>query len=141
MIIDTGRRLTWTFMGIALPSIHAVPIPEPLTRRLKVEYSDAREAERTRGGGPCFRDVLAALDDPRLAVFHPARYVNLGLEVHQDYVLGRPGKGEPVLIELVLRERSNEEAGYVLEMVEVLDARTHPDWLAQYRARGKKGRR
>ncbi|WPB78090.1 hypothetical protein KYC5002_02845 [Archangium violaceum] len=45
-----------------------------------------------------------------------------------------------MLIELVLRERSNEPQGYLLEMVDVQDSSTHPDWLADYRHQ-KKARR
>ena len=66
--------------------------------------------------------------------------MNLGLQITQDYVLGGLGRGRWVLIELVLRARSNEPQGYLLEMVDVRDATTHPDWLADYR-RQKKARR
>jgi hypothetical protein len=137
MLIDTGRRLGWTFLGLALPSIQAVPGPEWMTRELRVLYSDEHEAERRRAGALTFQDALSALEDPRLQVFHHQEFPHPGQEIHQDYVLGRLGKRGWVLIELVLRERANEEAGYLLEMVEVLDARTRPDWLAQYQGKKK----
>jgi hypothetical protein len=138
MLIDTGRRLGWTFLGLTLPSHQSVPNPEWLTRELRVFYSDEHEAERRRAGALTFQDALPALEDPRLRVFHHQAFPHPGQEFHQDYVLGRLGQRGWVLIELVLRERANEEAGYLLEIVEVLDARTHPDWLAEYQAKTRK---
>ena len=140
MLIDTGRRLTWTFLGIALPSHQAVPSPEWLTRELKVLYSDEHEAERRRTGALTFQDALGALEDPRRRVFHHHEEPHPGHEIHQDYVLGAVGKRGWVLMELVVRERSNEEAGHVLEIVAVRDAQTRPDWLAEYQGKKKKGR-
>ena len=132
MLVDTGKRITWTFIGQIVSTATVLPLDETLTRELKVMCEAEREA--------LFRPVLLALEDPVLQRHNHTEYVNLGLEISRDYVLGGLGRGRWVLIELVLRERSNEPQGYLLEMVGVQDAGTRPDWLAEYR-RQKKSRR
>ncbi|ATB32875.1 hypothetical protein [Melittangium boletus] len=132
MLVDTGKRLPWTFTGQTVSTAFSLPLEEILTRELKVTYEAGRES--------LFRPVLPALEDPALQRHGHTDYVNLGLEISRDYVLGGLGKGRWVLIELVLRERSNELQGYLLEMVDVQDASTRPEWLAEYR-RQKKARR
>lgn len=132
MLIETGRSIPWTFTGLTVSSAFSLPLEETMTRELKVTYAGER--------ADFFRPVLPALEDPALQRHSHTEYVNLGLETTRDYVLGGLGKGRWVLIELVLRERSNEPQGYLLEMVDVQDASTHPDWLAEYR-RQKKARR
>lgn len=132
MLVETGHRISWTFVGEVVSTAFALPQHETMTRELKVTY----EAERE----PFFRSALAALGDPVLQRHDHVEYVNIGLEIHKHYVLGGLGKGQWVLIELKLWARSNEPQGYLLEMVDVQDARTHPDWLAAYREQ-KKARR
>ena len=58
MLVDTGKRIPWTFTGQTVSTAFSLPLEEILTRELKVTYEARRES--------LFRPVLPALEDPAL---------------------------------------------------------------------------